>query len=550
MPALDTRGMVLLGQAMQAFSNRASLESFWQQVAEQFHPVRADFDVTKTPGEDMLSGLYTAEGILFRRDFGNFIGSVLRPKGRKWFGAAVRGIKEKDSVVAKAWLGEMAEAHRDLLYDPRSGFQKSQQVADHDWCTFGNSVTSIEPRSDMMGLRFRSWHLRDVAWKENYDGEIDTVYRRFKITARNLSDQRMRGWDVSQKVVDLVAKSPDTPILCFHIICPVYHYDQKYKGKLEWASLYIDSANKQLMAYKQVPENMYHISRWDAVDGSPYSFSPCVLASMPDSRTLQTMVWSILEAAEKAVEPPTIAKAEAILGGVDLRRGGITYLDSRYDERNGEALRTLELGGQPQVGEVLRQKITDVMNSAWYLNKLFLPQSGPQMTAEEISRRNEEWLRVTQPIIDPAEVERIGTMLDLSFRVALRSNLMQNISPMPGVLRSKNFSYTYSNPVEDARKMTTVYSFNQAVQITTAAMSLDPTTKANLDINKAHRAGLDAVAPPDWTVLDTEAKAAQDQQRQTMQANAAAQQAPDVAGAVKDIAHAHAFAKQPIKAAA
>lgn len=518
---LDARGLDVLQQAQSAFARKSSLDNFWQSVAELHFPERADFTVERALGEDMLSKLYTSEPILFRRDFANFVGAITRPRGRDWFKFRARNESVNASTAVQSYLEPRQRMTRNVLYDPKSHFTRAAWVADHDWATFGNSVTSIEERRDKSGLRFRTWHLRDCAWRENYEGDVDTMFRRFKLTVRNLCARERAGWEVSQKIKEKLEKTPDDPVNLIHITLPIWDFEPKKKTKFEVMSVYIDADNKFLVASKPIPEFNYQVSRWFTIDGSPYAFSPAVLASMPDAATIQAMTWAIIEAGEKAVEPPMVATAEAVQGGVNIRSGEVTWVDKLYDERTGEAVRALDLGQRPEFGEQLRQAIVSNMNAAWYLNKLFLPQGGPERTAEEVMRWNEEFLRATQPIIDPAEAERNGSMLEIVMPMCLRLGFWGKLQEMPKELRGQHVDVTYDNPIEDARKLAKTQAYRGSMEVIKMANEVDPTASKQFNHPVAFRDAISGIAPPDWLLEENDAEEAIEGAEETNKADAA-----------------------------
>jgi hypothetical protein len=68
-------------------------------------------------------------------------------------------------------------------------------------------------------------------------------------------------------------------------------------------------------------------------------------------RLLQQITLTLLEAGQKAVDPPWKATSEAIQGGVNSFAGGITWVDPEYDERLGAALEPLMDGNRrPELG--------------------------------------------------------------------------------------------------------------------------------------------------------------------------------------------------------
>lgn len=512
MGVLDASGRTVCEQVLSAFSARGSLMSFFQDTAEHFYPERADFTIEHSLGEDFASRLYASEPALFRRDFGNYLDAALRPWGRQWFNIVPRDPRLRKNLAVQQFLDTATSITAQLIADRRSNFANAARAGDHDWVTFGNAVTSVEGLSDNSGLRYRTWHLRDCAWRENFDGEVDTFYRRIKVTVRNLCAQEKKGWDIPAKIKERLAKTPNDTLEIFHALVPSIEYRPMQKTNAGWFSCYLMPSEKWELSCKPEPVFNYSVSRWFRIDSSPYGLSPCTIIALPDSRSLQTMTWSIIEAGEKAVEPPLVAQAEAIVSGVDIRSGMVTWVDSRYDERTGEAVRALELGGSPEFGEALRQGLAGNLKDAFYLSKLFLPQNNPQMTAEEVQRRHEEFLRVAQPVIAPAEAERNSSILDITVDMALRMKLWGNLEDMPKELRGQDIEYTFDNPLQDAQKQSKTYAFKSSMEVIASAKQLlKPGVTAHFNDTEAFRDAISGIAPPSW--LNDPDKAAEEQQQ-------------------------------------
>lgn len=529
--ALSARGAEICSLVGHTFGKKQNLDNFWQELAEQFYPERADFTETRTLGEDFASRLYSSEPLLARRDFGNYIGAALRPKGRVWFKPRARRDEIDEIPEVQKYLENRGLSFFNRLKDWRSRFVQTAVAADHDYVTFGNSVTSFEERADRSGLKFRTWHLRDCAWLTDYDGEVNTLFRKAKPEARNVvANEKSKGWSIHPKVREKIAKNPTDSLPIYHCLMPADFYDPSRKWQHPFVSVYIDIDNKWVMSEKAVPVFNYNVSRWFTIDSSPYAFSPAALCALPDSRTLQSMTWSIVEAGEKAVEPPMVAVEEVVQGGVDLRAGAVTWIDKRYDERTGDAIRTIDLGGNPQFGEVLREGIKGNLKDAWYLSRLFLPQEGPQMTAQEVQRRHEEWLRVAQPIIEPAEPERNGMLLDGAMALEMHIGLWGRKEDMPKALSAAEVDFAYDNPLEDARKVAATNSFRAVVEtVGMGAQVFGPELAANIDSNKAFRQAIIGVAPPDWLKDEGQVKEEVDAAKQAAMVNEAAQQAAGLA---------------------
>lgn len=500
-----------------AFGRRESLMSFWQETADNFYPERANFTVEKVMGENFASNLYASEPILYRRDFGDWLGSVLRPKGRPWFEYRARDEKVQTRQRVKAFLTDRAQTTRNLLYDAKSQFISAMKEADHDWVTFGQCVSSVEERRDRQGLLIKAHHLRDCAWEDDPDGVTHIMWRRYKMSAQNLKlKSQQQGWQVHDTILKMCepgANKGETLIDCMHVVMPADIYDmptRKRRG-MEFVSVHFTPAQsqKQIMTEAMRPIFNYAVDRWFKISSSPYAFSPAVCSSLPDARTIQSMTWAIIEAGEKAVEPPLAAVREAVLGGVEWYAGGITWLDGKYDEKSGEAIRALQMGKEPQLGLALREAIKNVMGDAWYANKVFLPPPQNQpMTAEEVSTRNAEYLRVSQPIIEPAETERNGHILDIATEMAQFLGYWGDPDEMPEELAGQTVDLAYDNPIEDARRLAKTQAFSQGIDLAVKADVIDPSLKANVDWNTGFREAMGGILPPKWVLPEEKGKEA------------------------------------------
>ena len=533
MPERATR---ISAMAASAFTAKMPLDTFWQEVAELHFTEHADFTIRRND-DQFASGVYDSTPQLYRRDFGNYLGSVLRPKGREWFHGRDRDAEADDQQNIRAHYERTDRRMRSLIYDNRSQFISAQALADHQYVTFGNCVTSGEPRSDRSGMLYRTWHLRDCAWAEDVDGEVDTVYRRFKMKVSHLCAKEKAGWEVPQKIRDKLKKEPEAKVQCLHVSMPIHSYyagDRPKSKQKDWISVYICEDTKDILFEEELSEFRYAVSRWFRLSNSPYAISPCAVISTPDARTMQSMTYSIMQAGEMAVEPPLIGQSEVVLGPVNLFPGGITWADKNYDERTGDALKPINLGKVPELGVSLHGAIRNQLADTWYLNKLFLSVGGGEMTAQEVERRWQEFQRATQPIIEPAEPERNGRVLDLTYDVAMNMGWLGSDEDRPRELDGREFDWSYDNPVEDARREAITLTFEKALTLTQAAAQANPKVAARFDVAKAHEDVMTAIAPAGWRLEpdDPEVEAAE----KDIEDAAMMQGAIEEAGQVTDVA--------------
>lgn len=527
---MHERAKELIRQGDNLFEKRGSLVSLWQEMADNFYPERADFTNSRSLGSEFADHLMTSYPVLARRDLGNAFNGMLRPRSKDWFKLAVR---EENSVdtYGNRWLEYASGVMRKAMYDRKSLFTRATKEGDHDFATFGQTVVSVEPSRDLTHLLYRCWHLRDVAWCENENGVIDTVYRKWKPAARTLMSLFK---DVHQSVKDKLEKDPYCEINCMHVVIPSESYAGEKKYKTPFVSLYVDVDNQHIMEEVGSKRLRYVIPRWQTVSGSQYAYSPATIVALPDARLIQSMTLTLLEAGEKAVSPPMIAVKEAIRSDVALYAGGITYADASYDERLGEVLRPLstDRSGIP-FGIELRNDVREMISECFYLNKLSLPPQG-DMTAFEVSQRIQEYIRQALPIFEPMEQDYNGALCEETFAILFEFGAFGPIENIPRDLLDKNVEFKFESPLHDAIEKEKTQKFTDAANLLAVAVQIDPDAPVNIDSRVAFRDALQGIGvPATWITPEEEAEEAYAANEQKRQMQSMAQMAAMGAEGVK-----------------
>lgn len=521
---MKTRVKELIQQGERLFSSRIQILSLWQAIAENFYVERADFTTTRSIGQEFASHLMTGAPAMCRRDLANQIGAMLRPSGQPWFHARTQIDEINRDPAARQWLDYASEIMRLRMNDTRSGFSRATKEGDHDFATFGQAVLQLELNREQTGLLYRCWHLRDVAWAENYHYEIDRVHRRWKPTARQLCQLFPK--TVHEKVYRAHEKSPFTEVSCQHIIMPADEYDIKNRRGFKFVSLYIDTDNQTILEEVPVPDNSYIIPRWQTVSGSQYAYSPATVIAISDARMLQQMTLTLIEAGQKAVDPPMLAVGDAIQGGINLFAGGVTYVDAEYDEKTGEALRPLPLDKSGlNWGDAREQRVRELIMEAFYLNQIQLPELKGDMTAYETQKRVEEYVRRAAPLFEPMQTEYNGALCDRTFDLMLRNGAFGSVWDMPPILSGQDVRFTFESPLQAAQTRANSQAFINTAQLLSTAAQLDPSVVHDLNIDRAFRDAAEGAGAPAAWFVDQKQADAKKQMAQIQQQEQAAQQA-------------------------
>lgn len=507
-------------QGRQLFDKRSGLLTLWQNIAENFYPARADFTTTRNLGDDYASHLMSSYPVIACRDLANSIGTMLDLS--KFSMTTNR--QDKEDTEAKQWLEWATSLMRNAMFARPAMLKRALKEGDSDVAPFGQCVYSVELNRERTDLLYRCWHLRDVAWCEDDEGKLTTVFRKHKPTASDLV--RMFPKTVSEKVRKKLEKEPYYEVECWHVVMPADRYQALPGAKTirqPFVSIHLDIENDCEMEVVGAWDVSYLIPRWQTMAGSQYAYSPAIMTALADARLIQQMTLTVLEAGEKAVTPPMIGVTDAIRGDMNLMAGGFTAVSAEYDERLGEVLRplTLDKSSLP-FGLDMIQDLRGQIADALLANRLNLPPVGVgDMTATEISQRVQEFIRNAMPLVDPLEVERNAALCELTFSTMLRVGAFGRPETIPKSIQGSDIEFQFDSPLKVAEKRVKVTQFMEAQQIIAGAAQLDPTVALLIDGKKAARDALTAVSPAEWQNTEADVEAMIEQQKQAAQAQQA-----------------------------
>lgn len=496
----------------QIFKGHSTVISLFQTLAEHFYPERADFTVQRSGGSELADNLVDSYPILVRRDLCNAFSAMLRDGD--WFQIGIDG---EPDYQGRMWLEWATSRLRKIFYHRPANFTRATKEADHDYGTFGNAVLSVERNRKADGLLFRCWHMKDVAWTDGCDGRIESVSRKWKPTYYDL--KRYFGEKTLHKnITEQISKDPFKLGDIHHLVIPSDMYDDdQITERFPYVSIYLDVTNHHIIEKVGQRRPYYVIPRFQTIAGSPYAYSPATVAGLPDARTLQAMTFTLLEAAERYARPPIIATQKVIRGDIDLSPDGVTYVDDQYDERLGASLRTLQQdrGGWP-IGMDMRERITDVLSSAFYLNKINLPETSREMTAYEVAERMKQFRRENLPLFTPLESEYNGALCELAFDVCMDNGMLGSPYDIPESLQERDVIFKFESPLKAAEEEEKENQFRRTAQLLAEAAQFDPASSTNVNFDTALRDAIVGTGSPTKWLRSME-EVIQSRQAQAMQ---------------------------------
>lgn len=509
----------LLGRLKRLRAGRGVWESHWQELAEFMLPRRADFGGMQTPGAKRTERQYDGAPMQAARGLAASLDGMLKPRTATWFSlrAADPDLDRRGEV--RRWLEEAESRLRAALYDPRARFLQRSGEVDLDLVVFGTGILYVGEKVGAQRLLFRAHHLRGVYLAADADGEIDTVFRVFRLTARQAA-QAFGEDTIGDKTREALRDgNPDSEFDFLHAVYPRHERDPRKTGatSLPWASVFVDIDSVRLLSEGGFSELPYIVPRWDTAPDEVYGRSPAMLA-LPDVATLNQIGKTLLRAGHKAVDPPLLAPDDGIKATPRTWPGGITYYDADMLARTGgrPPLTPLETGFNLPLGREMQNDVRDQVWSAFYRNVLQLPAAGPQMTATEVIERREEFLRVIGPVFGRLEADYTGPLVERCFRLMLRARMLPEV---PGVLRGAGVDFEFASPLIRAQKQIEAAGLRKTIEELGPIAQINPAILENFDADRIVRDAADANGlPARWMVPEDEV-----QRRREAQAAQAAQ---------------------------
>lgn len=537
----DSRCEELLRVSDKLFSSFQPIRQLWQDSAENFHPIRADFTQTLNTA-DYAGYVMDGSPILARETLGNMIDAMLRQG--TWFHMGT-GSAERDKRPANAvGLDRGTDAMMSIIKRPGSGFADAFKEWDHDWVSFGTFCGSIQTSSDLNGIIAKAHHPRDVVWMDDEDGKTDTVFRNIAMTARAMVKRVESGrWSgvLSETVKEAARRDPGKEFQVRHALIPtddVYGDDRTGRertGKKPFLSIYLDVENRTYLNDAGSSVFNYVIGRSRRLAGKPWGFSPMALNSIRDAKMLQDMALVILEQGQKAVDPPTIGSGSVFTRDMNFFAGGHTEVDLELEQKLGDVFTTIETG-RIDVGVQLKQDVRMLIAEAWLLNQLRFP-AVPDMRELLVQVKMDEFRRAAIPFFNPIETNYHDLVLGVTYDVAAQARFIK-ADIFPDDLHGAGVTFTFDSPLADAEGQKIIQQFNTAISVMAASGQIEPTVKSIFDIRKATEDAIARGTRPEWIIPEDQREKADQEAAVQQQLAQAAQIAQGAAGVTSDVANA------------
>jgi hypothetical protein len=507
-------------------AQRQNWESHWQEVADYMQPRKADVTKTRSKGDKRTELIFDGSPLQSVELLAASLHGMLTNPSTPWFSLRFKQNDIENEDEAKEWLEDATE----VMYSAfnKSNFQQEIFELYHDLITFGTAAMFIEEDDEDI-LKFSTRHINEIFIAENDKGRIDTVFRKFSLSARAVMQ---KFGNVSMNIATKANNDPYEEVEILHAVYPRSDFDPKKQDKqnMPFESVYLDAESGDELSVSGFREFPFVVPRYLKASHEIYGRSPAMTA-LPDVKMLNEMSKTTIKSAQKQVDPPLLVPDDGFMLPVRTVPGGLNF----YRAGTRDRIEPLNIGANTPLGLNMEEQRRNSIRNAFYVNQLMM-QSGPQMTATEVIQRNEEKMRLLGPVLGRLQSELLKPLIDRAFALILRKNLFR---PAPEFLAGQDIEIEYVSPLAKAQKSTELSSIMRAIEILGSLSNVAPVFD-HINMDKLVRHLADIVGVPQKILkpqseINAERQQAAQQQEQ-MQQMQQVQQLAEAGGKVAPLA--------------
>lgn len=438
---------------------RGSVEQVWELIERFVVPLRGKFYVSEDNEHEIdwhRRDIYDSTAVTACQYLASSVHGNLTSPSTMWFEINFRDPALNKMADAKEWLERCA----DIIFKSLNDANFNVEIAEsyYDLVSYGTSVLLEEWDEEKQELLFTATPVKQMFFEEDHKKQVYGLYRELNWTAIQMVS-KFGEEGVPTKISEM-AVTPEGSTIRHKITFSIFPRDVPDNqdtskpipaDKRPFGYKYILDTTKETLGeeggYYEMPA---YISRWSKSASSKWGYSPATTA-LADILTLNQIKEATLEAAGKAIDPTNIAEESALIGDLDLDRGGLNIVQ----DING--IKPYESGTKFDVSNMEIVMLADSINGIFYRDRLELKDS-PAMTATEVIARRNDMLNQLNPTLGRLEHDLLNPLIQRTFNILLRAN---RLPPLPEGVEIGTMDIEYIGPMPMAQKTRTSQAIAQ-----------------------------------------------------------------------------------------
>ncbi len=438
------------------FESLEGYRDYWnthyQELADYMLPRKADIVKKRSRGEKRMELIYDGTALQAVDLLSASLHGMLTSGAAPWFHLTLKNdvIAQDDDV--REWLEDTSGRMMRALN--QSNFETEIHEMYVDLVVFGTGCMFSE--MDGNRIRFSTRHISEYFIQEDQYGMVDTVFRKYKMAAHQAMARF--GDEASDYIKRVFEKKPDEEVEILHAVYPRKDRDgQKRDNKnMPFASVYICMQSKMLLSESGFEEMPYVVPRFLKATGETMGRSPAMVA-LPDVKMLNLMSKTIIQAAQKQIDPPLLVPDDGFLLPIRTQPGGLNF----YRAGSRDTITPLNTGASISIGLSMEDQRRQAIRSAFFVDQLLIGGSA-NMTATEVIQRQEERMRVIGPVLGRLMNEMLRPLIERVFNMMLRNDML---AIPPEALQGRDIDIEYVSPLARAQKSSSLSNTLKALEI-------------------------------------------------------------------------------------
>ncbi len=525
-------------------NDRGNWDQQWEEAAALVVPAhrnsfqgRGMDNAYGASGQKKTELQYDSTAGIAAQRFTSVIESLATPQSSVWHKLAPADETLKRNRSVRLFFEELNRRLFSFRYRPVGNFVGNSQQVYLGLGTYGNGIMYVDKPDNEPGLRYRNIHLGEAYFVENHAGVVDTIYRAFYMTARQIAQQFNKPGDMLPEAVSEAIKSPLQAEKKFEVIQCVYPRADADPRRVDpkgmkFASLYIFKQDQTLLRESGYQSFPFPTARYSQASGEVYGRGPAQWV-LPAIKVLNEEKKTIIKQGHRIVDPVLLAHDDGNLGTFSLKPG---HLNPGTMTKDGKRLVDVLPTGNIAVGDKLMEMERNTINDAFLITLFQILIDAPQMTATEVLERAREKGMLIAPTAGRLQAEFLGRLIERELDLLFQQNLIPEI---PGVMRdveALQYHITYDSPMSRMQRAENASGFMRALDTAAnyAKMTGDLEPLDFFDFDTAMPEILDIQgAPTSWTRSIEDVMARREGRAEQAQAQQMIEAAPAVAGLAK-----------------
>lgn len=515
-----------------AMSLRGNWDRTFQDIGDRILPQSADFQVQRSDGEDRTELMFDATAALALQKYVAAIESFATPRNQLWHGLQVtdKSLAKKQRV--KQYLDDWRDILFQVRYSPRSAFASQSNEAYLSHGAFGTGGLYIDDDVQAKCIRYKSLNLAQTYILENHHGLVDTVFRKFKRTLRQL-EQRWPG-KMPPKMAEAMKRNPDEKVEVVHFVGPRTDYDPSRIGQryLPWASCYFlpqDKFELEEGGYRTWP---FGIARYMTNADEVYGRSPAWLA-LSNIKVLNEMKKTHLKAGHRVVDPPMLVHEDGILGAFSMAPGALNY--GGLSATGEQLVKPLITNGRLDISMEMMDKEREIIGTAFLADVYRALVENPQMTATQTMQLISERAVLVAPVLGRLQSEFLGNCIEREIDILTEAGQGPEMPPEL-IEAGGEYRIEYTSPMSRAMRASEGVAIQRTLESLIPLSQVDPGVLDIIDLPGAGRVMAEINGVPAALMRDDEAiMALKDGRAQAQQAQQLLAAAPAVTSAAANM---------------